>query len=238
MTTDDKHLGPPVLFIGRKAVVASLAKKKPISPRMSQRLAGHGLNKMVWREDMPDFILQMMRQKLFRKLSWNFGFKGRLIPVASPRTEDINHVEEVSCVLFFGSHANRADDLQAKTDAIHLEMEKWSNYFGRNFAERIDPHLSPGVSHHSPHWYTEPLVPRLQPRLIFPELEFHTTIWRGRKVAVYSLHDLLGQEMATALIEGSKYSDAGCVALKSDRHHVPVQMLLMQLQAYIAPPGA
>lgn len=187
---------------------------------------------------MPDFISEMMRKRLVSKLSWNFGFRGRLIPVPSPGTEDIDDVEDVSCVLLFGSLRTRADDLQDRADRIQIELDKWSKYVGRSLNATTDPHASPEVTHSSPSWYTEPLVPRLQPRLRFPELGFNSTIWRGRKVAVYSLVDLLGEEKASGLIKGSKYEDEKCVVVKKARHNVPVEILLMQLQAYIAQPGS
>ena len=186
---------------------------------------------------MPELILDIMRKRLVKKLHWNFGFRGRLTPVPSPRAEDIGDIEDVSCVLLFGTLRTRADDLQDRAAEIKAELDKWSNYITKNFTAKLDPHASADVTHFSPAWYTEPLVPRLQPRLQHPELEFKSTTWRGRKVAVYSLTDLLGQEMASKLIGGSQYDGGNCVVLKRARHNVPVEILLMQLQAYIAQPG-
>jgi hypothetical protein len=241
LTTDQKQLGPPYRFLGRKIIATQLGKKKAwekgLYSRMSEKYGSHKLSKMVWREDMPNLVLNMMRKRLAKKLSWNFGFRGRLIPVASPRTEDIDKVDDVSCVLIVRSLRTRADDLQDRAEGIATELEKWSSYFGKSFIAKFDPHASPEVTHTSPHWYTEPLVPRLQPRLQFPELEFHSAIWRGGKVAVYSLTDLLGEEKAQEFITESKYADEKCVVLKRARHNVPVEILLMQLQAYIARPG-
>ncbi|KAH9880086.1 hypothetical protein J1614_002112 [Plenodomus biglobosus] len=240
LVSEEKHLGPPFYFIGRRNVVIQLGKKKGwekvFPPRMADKFSGLNLKNMVWREDMPDFILQSMRNKVFRKLSWNFNFRGRLIPVLSPRSEDIEHLDDVSSVVLFRSLHTRADECHEKLIEIQNELEKWVSYSAKNFAARIDPHASPTVTHHSPHWYDEPLIPRLQPRLKFPELVFHTTLWKGRKVALYSLTDLLGEGKAQELIKGSdsKYGDEKCVIIKRARHNVPVEMLLMQLQAYIA----
>ncbi|KAG9191799.1 N-acetyltransferase [Alternaria panax] len=241
LTTEKKHLGPPFHFVARHLIAAHMGKKKAweraLYARMSEKLGGHNLKKMVWREDMPDFLTDIMRKRVGSKLSWNFGFRGRLIPVASPRTEDIEGVEDVSCVLIFRSLCTRADDLQKQVDANTIELEKWSNYFTKSFASKLDPHAAPDVTHLSPHWYTGPVISRLQPRVQFPELEFHTTVWRGKKVAVYSLTDLLGEDKAQELIQGSQYAGERCVVIKAARHNVPVEILLMQLQAYIAQPG-
>ncbi|KAF1839741.1 hypothetical protein BDW02DRAFT_584960 [Decorospora gaudefroyi] len=241
LTTGKKHFGPPYRFAGRHLITAQLGKKKGwekgIYGRMVEKFGGRALKQMVWREDMPELIVGLMRERLANKLSWNFEFRGRLIPVASPLSEDIENVGDVSCVLLFRSLRTRAHDLQGQAEGHGAELEKWSSYFGKNFAAKLDPHAAPWVTHHSPHWYSGPVVPRLQPRLQFPELEFHTTIWRGRKIAVYSLTDLLGENKAQVLIAGSKYADERCVVLKTARHNVPVGILLMQLQAYTAQPG-
>jgi hypothetical protein len=241
LTTDKAHLGPPYRFLGREALAEQLGKKKSwekgIYTRIIEKLQSSELGKIVWREDMPRLVRHLMGKRVVDRLSWNFSFRGRLIPVASPRTEDINDIDDVSTVLLFDTLHTRADDLQHRANVIIAEVEKWAAYFGTNFGSYFDPHDSPDVTHHSPGWYTQPLVPHLQPRLQFPELEFKTTVWRGRKVAVYSLTDLLGPNKAKELIEGSKYENEKCVVMKRARHNVPVEILLMQLQAYIAKPG-
>lgn len=241
LTTDKKHLGPPFRFLGRHLIAAYMGKRRAweraLYARMNEKYGGHNLRKMVWREDMPDFVLDVMRKRVASKLSWNFGFRGRLIPVASPRTEDIEDVEDVSCVLIFRSLRTRADDLQNQADRITTELEKWSSYFTKSFEAKLDPHAALEVTHKAPNWYSGPVVSHLKPRVRYPELEFHTTVWRGKKVAVYSLTDLLGENKAQELIEGSHYAGERSVVIKAARHNVPVEILLMQLQAYIAQPG-
>jgi hypothetical protein len=192
--------------------------------RMEEKLGSSSMKRMVWREDMPGLILDLMQKQLIKKLSWNFGFRGRLTAVASPRTEDLEHVDDVSCVLIVH---DRAQDLDA-------EMDKWASYVAKQYADKLDPHAAPGVTHRSPAWFVEPLVPRLQPRIRYPELEFNSTMWRGKKVALYSLTDMLGKEKARQLIEGSQCAGEKCVVVKSVRHNVPVEILLMRLQAYVA----
>lgn len=53
---------------------------------------------------------------------------------------------------------------------------------------------------------------------------------------MYSLLDLLGEEKARELVGGEKsqYKTETCVVVKRARHNVPVEVLLMQLQAYTA----
>ncbi|KAF2630097.1 hypothetical protein BU25DRAFT_265552 [Macroventuria anomochaeta] len=244
-STPPSHLGRPLRFLGRRLIASQLGKgkkkawEKALCTRMLEKFQPGEFGKTVWREDMPQLILELMQKRVVDRLSWNFSFRGRLIPVASPRTEDVESVEDVSTVLVFGSLRSRADDYQDRCDAITAELDKWATYFGQNFGSHFNPHDSPDVTHNAPQWYTQPLVPRMQPRLQFPELEFKTTTWRGRKVAVYSLTDLLSPEKAQELISGpgSKYASQKCVVIKRARHNVPVEMLLMQLQSYIAKPS-
>lgn len=241
LTTDKKHLGPPYRFIGLQFVATQLGKKKAwekgVYHRMEAKLGSRNIKKMVWREDLPELILDLMQKQLVKKLSWNFGYAGRLIPVASPRSEHIEHVDDVSCVLIFTSLRTRADHVQERSSEHLFEMDKWSAYVAKSFEDKLDPHRSSRVTHNAPSWYMEPLVPRLQPRARFPELEFKSATWRGKKVALYSLADMLGEEKAQQLIKRSKYERERCVVMKNGRHNVPVELLLMRLQAYIAQPG-
>jgi hypothetical protein len=211
--------------------------QKQIYARMEEKYGSSTLKRMVWREDLPDLILDLMQKQLVHKLSWNFGFRGRLIPVASPRHEDIQDVDDVSCVLIFRSLHTRADDIHDRAQDVVAEMDKWSSWVAKNYADKLDPHAAPHVTHNSPPWYIEPLVPRLQPRFQCPKLEFKHTVWRGQKVALYSLTDLLGEDKARQLVEGGQYAGEKCVVMKRARHIVPVELLLMQLQAYVVRPG-
>jgi hypothetical protein len=241
LTTDRKHLGPPYRFIGSGFIATQLGKKKQwargVYARMEEKLGATNIKNMVWREDLPELILDLMRKQLIKKLSWNFAFRGRLLPVTSPGARDLEEVDNISCVLMFGSLRTRANSIQDRANDMAAEMDKWSSYIAKSYTDKLDPHASPTVTHTSPSWFVEPLVPRLQPRLRFPELEFSSTIWRGKKIALYSLTDLLGEDKARVLVEGSKYAGEQCVAVKRARHNVPIEILLMRLQAYIARPG-
>lgn len=182
---------------------------------------------------MASLILNLLRDRLLSKLQWFFGFRGRLIPVRSPLREDIDGVEDVSSILYLDSLKTHADELQSQVEQLTIEGDKWSSYFSKQYSRLVDPHEAPGVTHSSPLWYVEAIVPRLAPRVRFPVLEFKTTTWRGRKVPVYSLLDMLGEEKLEKLVKGSKYEGDRCLVLKSRRHSVPVGMQLAQLQMYL-----
>ncbi|KAF3004791.1 hypothetical protein E8E13_002763 [Curvularia kusanoi] len=246
LTTDKKHLGLPLRFLNRQLVLGQLSKgglwkgSMNSHPRFSAQLEQREKSRVFWRSDMSQLILDLLRKRVVGRLSWNFSFRGRLIPVASPRAEDLEAVDDVSTVLYFGSLRTRADDVHDRCRAITVELEKWATYFGKDFGHHFDPHAAfKVVKHNKPWWALTPLVPHMQPRLQFPELEYKTATWRGKKVALYSLTDMLGAEKAQELISGpdSKYADQRCVVIKRGRHNTPVEKLLMQLQSYIAKPG-
>lgn len=186
---------------------------------------------------MADLIAELMRKQLAKKLRWHFERSGQLVSCLSPSPSDVEGVEDVSCVLYLGSLKTQADEVQGKAKEIADKVEYWTGYYVKGFPGLLDPHKKPGVGHKAPSWYTEPLVPRLQPRLRFPPLEFPTAVWRGRKVALYSLVNLLGEERARELVSGTRWEAERCVVVKRGRHSVSVEMGLMQLQAYLAKPG-
>ncbi|KAF2728427.1 hypothetical protein EJ04DRAFT_477323 [Polyplosphaeria fusca] len=238
-----KHPGPPFRFFGRQLLaeyLGQISKNRPvwkssIYPRFREQL-GSKADKMVWREDMPHFILKKLREQLFDKLKWYFKQPGRLLACKSPRAQDIEHIEEVSCVLYFGSLKTPADEVQARANIIVDEMDRLAASFANQLKEDLDPHLATPekLRHPPPKWWKGPLMPRLHPRFRFAPLEFPLIDWRGSGVAVYSLTDLLGEEMVKELMDGSHFASDRCVAMPGARHNVSVQVLLMRVQAYVA----
>ncbi|KAF2870938.1 hypothetical protein BDV95DRAFT_628861 [Massariosphaeria phaeospora] len=240
LTTTSKQLGPPLRFLGRRSVVAELGRKagwkSGLNERFTQKL-GRKIGKMVWREDMSDLILSLLQKNLLNKLRWHFRQPGRLLPCASPRPEDIDAIEELSCVLFFGSLKTGADAVHVQAQHIMREAESLTQEYSKILVKHLDPHRAKTTTHSAPFWYPGPLVPRLQPRLRFPPLELRTTDWKGRRVPVYSLLDLLGEDKLQELLQDSSLEGATCVGIRPGRHNVPVETLLLQLQAFLAVPG-
>jgi hypothetical protein len=195
------------------------------------------MGKMVWREDMPELILDLLRKNLLNKLIWYFQKSGHLVPCKSPRSEDIEEIADVSCVLLFRSLVTKADEVQEKALFNLKEVEFQAKYWAGRHLEEMDPHTVQNATHTPPIWWRGPLLPELSPRIKFPPLEFKTTEWKGRKIAVYSLTDLLGEEKMKELVEGSRFETERCVVLKRGRHNVPVEMMLLQLQAYLTTSG-
>ena len=240
LTTSTKHLGLPYHFLGRYTIAKGLADKDAWRRGMYHRLAaalGRKVGKVVWREDLADLVLSLLRKKLFNSLKWHFKRNGRLVTCPSPRSTDIDGVDDVSCVICFGSLKTQADEIQMRAEELEQRTDQLAKHFAKRHRDRLDPHDSKEVTHHPPSWWRGPVVPLLQLRTRFPELEFKTSGWRNSRVAVYSLTDLLGEESVKDLALGSKFDGERCLVVKRGRHNVPVELLLMQLQSYLAKPG-
>lgn len=192
---------------------------------------------MVWREDMPDLIQTLLRDQLLAKLRWAFSQPGQLVKCASPLAAHIEDIDAVSSVLCLESLQTPVDDAHAKLRRISYELDRCAEYATKLTTEFLDPHKKPGVTHRAPSWYGESMLLRMQPRLQYPPLEYKTTQWRGRKVAVYSLADMMGEESVKELVQGSPYEGEKCLVMRTARHNVPVEMLLMRLASYLAQPG-
>ncbi|KAF2641496.1 hypothetical protein P280DRAFT_542799 [Massarina eburnea CBS 473.64] len=238
LTTPTHHLGPPFRFLSHKFVAAHLGKKKAWKSglyfRIYEKIGSKATHEIIWREDMPELILGLLRERLLGKLKWWFSKRGQLVGCISPWHEHIESIDHVSSILSLKSLRTHADDLKDAAASIAASSDKWVSYTAKGLPDLFDPHSKPNVTHRAPSWYQEPLLPRLQPRLQYPPLEFKTTVWRGQKVAVYSLVDLLGEEKTKELVEGSMYEGESCLVVRSGRHNVKIEMLLMELQCYTA----
>ncbi|ORY15851.1 hypothetical protein BCR34DRAFT_477391 [Clohesyomyces aquaticus] len=242
LTTDSpKHLGPPYRFTLRHMVAEHLSRrtnwKGGIYPRISDEL-GKTASKLVWREDMPDLILSLLRRNLMPKLQWHIKQSGsRMVACHDPCSSELDPIDDVACVLYFDTLKTRADEIQPRVNEIVEHVEHWAGYYAEGLRDVLDPHRAIKATHLPPIWWKGPLVPRLRPRHRFPPLEFKTSIWRGRRVAVYGLHDMLGPEKVKELLEGTRFEGEKCVVLKSGYQSLRLQVHLMQLQAYLASLG-
>ncbi|KAF2466774.1 uncharacterized protein BDR25DRAFT_293190 [Lindgomyces ingoldianus] len=241
LTTSIKHLGPPYRFLNRHLVATQLSQKQNwkagMYPRLQDKLGSKASN-MVWREDMPELILTLLRKNLVYKLRWHLQKSGgRMVVCDDAGSSALQAIEDVSCVLCFGSLKTSADEIQIQANGILEDVEYLAGYYAEGHKKALDPHQSRSISHHPPPWWRGPVVPRLQPRYQFPPLEFKTTGWRGTRVAVYGLFDLLGEDKGRELVEGTRFEGAQCVVMKRGHQNVPLQLQLMQLQAYLATPG-
>lgn len=211
--------------------------KTLIAPRFRQNM-GDADKRMVWREDLVQLVLSRFQQPIIQKLRYFFERPGgQLVQCGSPLTSDIEAtgLDDVSCVLYLGSLKTPADKIQAKSIDIMVAVDQLIYGFKKKHTALVDPHTK--ANHNSPAWYKGPLLPTLLPRLRYPPLEFKTTRWRDQEVSVYSLPDLLGEENTKELVMGTQFEDAGCIVMRRRRNNTATQLLLMQLQGFLATPG-
>ncbi|CAI6338973.1 unnamed protein product [Periconia digitata] len=241
LTTSQRSLGTPFRFLSHEYVAAHLSNSKKhwarsVSVRLLQKINRKTSDALIWREDMADLILDLLQKRLQGKLRWYFSQPGQLIPCASPHETHTNTIDDVSSILYLGSLKSSVDDLHVRLRKTSRELDKWAEYLTDLLIK--EPHKQPGVTHKPPAWYgKQSKLLRMKPRLQFPPLEYNTSRWRGRKVAVYSLVDLLGEERARELVEGGPYEGETCLVVKRARHNVSIEMLLMELASYHAKPG-
>ncbi|KAJ4291099.1 hypothetical protein N0V90_010297 [Kalmusia sp. IMI 367209] len=156
LTTNKKHLGVPYRFLAHKAVAAHLTHKRHWEKSLYQRFIEKYSRKqregMVWREDMPELIQTLLQKRVVDKLAWWFKWRGRLVAVRSPLPQDLEEIEDVSCVILLGSLKTSADKLLQEVDDIVADVDKWSVYFAKGFAKDLDPHKKDGVTHPAPSW--------------------------------------------------------------------------------------
>lgn len=201
--------------------------------RITAKLPGPKIAKTVWREDMPELVFSLMQKKLADNLRWHFRRSGRMVPCKSPLGGDIGGVEDVSCVITFFSLKTAADEIGREARQIARTTDYLANGVVEVLKQAEGKKSNPSVLGL---WHGR-IVPRLQPRALFPPLEYRTTEWRGSRVAVYSLFDLLGEEKLGELLKGTRYEGVGCVAVKREKLNMSFEVLLAQMQTYLVVPG-
>ncbi|PVI03310.1 hypothetical protein DM02DRAFT_612385 [Periconia macrospinosa] len=239
LTTSQHHLGTPHRFLAHKFLASYISHsrrnwERSVPARMDDKL-GRTEN-LVLREDMADLIHTLLQKQLIKKLKWHFSQRGQLTPCTSPHTSHIDGIDDVSSILYLGT-LKHLEELTTRLNRITQTLDRFTDYTWRHFENVIEPHKQKGVTHRAPSWYKPWRWMKMQPRLQYPPLEYPMTMWRGRKVAVYSLVDLLGEEGVKELVAGTVYEGEKCLVVKRARHNVPVEMLLMGLTGYLAEPG-
>ncbi|OCK84899.1 hypothetical protein K432DRAFT_413678 [Lepidopterella palustris CBS 459.81] len=239
VTSSTSHHALPVRCLGYQSFFYWLTSKqsnwkRTLTIHTAEKLnSGAQLKKVVWREDMPALILFQLQKYIFRKLRWYFvQIQPTIVRCRSASSEDINDIDNVSCILYLRSMKSEADDLRARSHAL---VDKVAS-ITRKGEKYLDPQAILHVRTQAK-WWGGPLYPRLQHNLRFPPLYFPTAEWRGHRVSVYSLYDLLGEERMRELVAGTQYENADCVVMKADRKTVSAQMALMRLQTYVADPA-
>ncbi|KAF2803706.1 uncharacterized protein BDZ99DRAFT_452746 [Mytilinidion resinicola] len=235
LASKSNNHGVPVRYLAQESMILYLTrnKREPWKYTLPLRIVenlGSAIKKLVWREDMPALLLSILRKQLVANLRWFFGkTSNHLVPCESQSPTDVDHIDDVSCILCLRTLTTGVDHLHTELTQIVLKAEQSADKISKRHRQTYD--TSKTSSDPPPH------VPRLKPSLRFPPLHFPTAVWRGRRVPVYSLIDLLGEEHLAELIKDTKFQDEkNVVVMRESRIAVSAQIKLMQLQAYLAKP--
>jgi hypothetical protein len=200
--------------------------------RLNARLASENTKKLIWREDMSQLILSLLRTIVWRKLRPLLLNKGKdLIEDA----ESVSDNESVACLMSVQSpfqESRRLNTILVSWSEMAEGIVEEVSAISKGIRNRLI--ASGQLTDHDP-W---PPVPRLRSSFRYSPLDFDAVERGGRRVALYSLADLLGEDMATKLLQSTRYTDCSCLALKVSVQTRNAQVWMMRLQGYLAEEGS
>ncbi|KAK3078486.1 hypothetical protein LTS18_007396, partial [Coniosporium uncinatum] len=193
-----------------------------------------------WRGDMPEFVRERMRVAAAAAVRRVFSSQeddtdAAVVHVPGGATE-IDGVEDVACVVYL--------------QALETQAVRFARARSRRVVEEVDGIVEKMDKNRPRDARQMNIVTQLfelrtpQPAewIGNPPLEFPTIDWRGRRVPVYSLSDLLGKEMVGQCVEGTLFEDCrkrdrnGCLIMKEskDTESRVAREWLMRLQGHYA----
>ncbi|KAF2084519.1 hypothetical protein K490DRAFT_49040 [Saccharata proteae CBS 121410] len=203
-----------------------------LATRLDNVLGGGSIKRLVWREDMASLVGERLGAVVMRKLTWFLGRNGSR-KFTMPGIEDIEEVDGVAAVLFL--RPLTSPKVKELEDAVAKVAEDGAFMMGA-FDNLVDDYRKERGEASGSHFdkSLRPVLPRLQPSLLFPPLKWRTMRWRGKEVPVYDLVELLGETRCKELVKGTWFEDFGSVVLREDSKTVSAHLALIQLQNYYA----
>ncbi|KAF1988378.1 hypothetical protein K402DRAFT_392124 [Aulographum hederae CBS 113979] len=241
-------------------VLSPTNEKYAVSDRLRMKLktwdgSGHYV-RPIWRGDMPDYILSLLRFATLAALT-------RIFETPDPNNELFSHCpstegnalashDNVSSVLLFSPVETPAiitarQNVKIAVNAVDIAHRRTHNRLlingkvDRDHIVKSQARIIPlGAAKRSEFW-------------TYSRLEFETVAWRGERVPGYGLVELLGREGAEKLVrmatgdkveekgEGGKekvvedlLGGRGCVLLKEREETVEAGLWLLKLKMYLA----
>lgn len=203
-----------------------------------------GREKLQFRKDMPDFVLDLLRQIVGRELRElvEHSVGREQTPDSARGSEEyivacpggasrVESVENAGCVLYLrpiksAERASIEQQMEAREKGIE-EVVKAFTTFTRNYI------LAPSL----PTGYLQPVAvapPRLNPAIQKPPLYFPSAEYQGGRVAVYGLVELLGEEGMHKALESTRLGKERCLVVKQGAESLRLQTSLLKLQTYLA----
>jgi len=193
---------------------------------------------VVWREDMDELVLGLLRRTVERKMRWLLRATG-IAPIVrcDGGAAEAANFEDVGCVIYVRSWKSE--------ELIQLERKVEDGFA---VAERLVDKARTGFTWLLRHgklnkeektrledWSKAVNFPaRINPAISNPPMVFTTVYLNGRSIPVYALEDLMGRQETEKLLNGTPFEDASCMIMKDAPITGAAQMWLLKLQAYLA----
>ncbi|KAF2758121.1 hypothetical protein EJ05DRAFT_476382 [Pseudovirgaria hyperparasitica] len=189
-----------------------------------------------WRPDLADLYLDLSRAHARRTLALTLKNKKKgpdawAVAVEDPQT--LAEHDNVACMLYvggpgpsdFAEQVNEANKMIAFIEKGVMIVAEMFDRARRRDEDKTDtfPPEQIGLS-------------RLQEKVKYPPVQYPTMPYRDRKVALYHLWDLFGEDMAKEILAETRFRNAKWIALTESKWTRNVQMQLMRLQGYIQTP--
>jgi hypothetical protein len=191
---------------------------------------------LIWRADMDEFVLDLLRGVVVRALRWSFVHPNSIGVAKCDGVNHANTLDGVACVLRISSRpslamldaASEVAECIARCDALTEELREFTKWVRRRRGNsgfrdfNVPAQVLMSTS-----------IPRLNPVLLDPPLEFATAPYRGRRIPVYCLGGMLGEEKTTELLKDTMFEGSHYVVVNEGRLTAGAQMALMKLQGYL-----
>jgi len=196
------------------------------------------VNSVVWREDMDELVLDLLRRTVQCKMSWLLR-AAALAPIVrcDGGAAEAASSEDIGCVIYVRSwKSEELVQLERKVEDGFAVAERLVKLARTEFAWLLEHgKLSEEEKTRLDDWSKAVNFPaRINPSISNPPMIFTTVCLNGKSVPVYSLEDLMGGEETQKLLNGTPFEDANCMIMKDAPITGVAQMWLLKLQAYLA----
>lgn len=231
------HIGTASYVTNQRAAVAfASSSQDPKRQRVRQFIVGRRANAIlgeesphgvVWRDDMPDVVLDGLRKVVIKKLRFFFTTRlvrdtpGLVAEVPAGERRRLDGVEDVVAVLRLKDEpALDNEEVFGASEARKNGETGEDNPSGSLLKSEMEPsnppapHRTPGTNtriHHTGEWakttavYLENVFPLSHPRQP-SSLYFATLRYRNQRVALYNLFELLGEQGVLELVKGTVFA--------------------------------
>lgn len=185
---------------------------------------------------MQEVVLGLLRRGVERKLKWVLVRAGSsMVERIDEGPRGMEGMEGVACVVYVGRlKSEEFVEVEKQVAERFTQGERIATALN-GLVVRLRAHVSPQRRRKLDLLVDDrTFPPRVNLAVIDPPAVFPMIKLNGKMVPVYSLDDLIGQEETEALIAGTRFKGAKCLAIKDTQLTASAQMWLLKLQTYLA----